>query len=246
MFGLTKRVARSWLLAGAVWGVMSGVGAAETISLFNGKNLDGWVPRGPQERNRWVVGQTRLDPQDPTGLVVSPAGPDGGQLVNVTAFRKGSKEKRDDDLYTAQAFADCTIYLEFMLPQDGNSGVYVMGEYELQLKDNIGQKELTFQDLGGIYKVAPPRLNAGRKPGEWQTLVIEFQAPRFRDGVKVSNGRFVRVALNGQVIQENVELTDVTPGGLTKKEVPAGPLMLQGDHSPAAFRKITVTIPSGK
>lgn len=235
-----------WLLAGVVWTLMPSAGTAGTIRLFDGKSLEGWVARGPRERNKWVVGQARLDPQDPTGLKASAVGPDAGQLVNVTTFRKGSTEQRDDDLYTVRKFADCTIRLEFMLPQGGNSGVYVMGEYELQLKDSYGQKELTFQDLGAIYKVAPARVNAARKPGEWQTLVIEFQAPRFRDGVKVANGRFVKVVLNGQLIQENVELKAVTPGGLTKKEVPAGPLTLQGDHSPVAYRNITITVPSDK
>jgi hypothetical protein len=235
-----------WLLAGLLGAVMPSAGSAETVSLFNGKNLDGWVARGPAERNKWVVGQAQLDPKDPTGLALSMAGPGAGQLVNVTAFRKGSKLKRDDDLYTVRKFADCTIRLEFMLPKAGNSGVYVMGEYELQLKDSYGQKDITYQDLGAIYKAAPARGNAARKPGEWQTLVIEFQAPRFRDGVKVSNARFVKVVLNGQIIHENVEMKDVTPGGLTKKEVPAGPILLQGDHAPVAFRSITVTEPTGK
>jgi len=230
-----------WLLTGVLGAMTPTIGTAETILLFNGKNLDGWTARGPQERNKWTVGLARLDAQDPTGLAISPVGAGPGDLVNMTAFRKGSKLKRDADLYTVRKFADCTVRLEFMLPQGGNSGVYLMGEYELQLKDNYGQTQLTFQDLGAIYKLAPARVNAARRPGEWQQLEIEFRAPRFRDGVKVSNGRFVRVVLNGQVIQENVELTNVTQGGLTKKEVPAGPLMLQGDHSPVAFRNITVT-----
>jgi len=235
-----------WLLVGLAWTLMPCPGTAGTVSLFDGKSLEGWVGRGPSERNKWVVGQARLDPQDQTGLAVSAVASGEGQLVNTTSFRKGSKQKRDADLFTVRKFADCTIRLDFMLPQGGNSGVYVMGEYEVQLKDNYGQKDLTFQDLGAIYKAAPARVNAARKPGEWQTLVIEFQAPRFRDGVKVANARFVKVVLNGQLIQENVELKTVTPGGLTKKEVPAGPLLLQGDHSPAAFRNISITASSDK
>lgn len=235
-----------WFLAGMLWMLVPGAGVAETISLFNGRNLDGWTARGPQERNKWVVGRASLDPRDPTALTAAPAKSSPGDMVNVTAFRKGSKAKRDNDLCTVRQFADCTIRLEFMLPQGGNSGVYLMGEYEVQLKDNYGQKELTFQDLGAIYKIAPARVNAARKPGEWQTLMIEFRAPRFRDGVKVANARFVRVMLNGQVVQENVEVASPTLGGLTKKEAAAGPLMLQGDHSPVAFRNIAITVPSSK
>jgi hypothetical protein len=121
-----------------------------------------------------------------------------------------------------------------------------MGEYELQLEDNYGQEEVTFQDVGAVYKVAAARVNAVRKPGEWQSLQIEFRAPRFQGGKKVANARFVKVVLNGHVIHENVEPNDVTPGGLTGKEVSAGPFMFQGDHGPVAFRNIRVTLPAGQ
>ena len=217
--------------------------AAETVSLFDGRTLNGWTIREPRERSKWMVGQAKLDPNDPTGLTVLAAGPTVGELINSTTWRKGSKEPRDVDIYTVRTFADCTIRLEFMVPEHANSGVYVMGEYELQIKDAYGQKDLTFQDLGAIYKVVPAKVNAARKPGEWQTLTIDFQAPRFKDGAKVANGRFIKVVLNDQVIQKNVELTNVTPGGLTGKEVPAGPLMFQGDHGPVAFRNIQITLP---
>lgn len=237
---------RVWLVAGVAWTLLFGAAAAETISLFDGKSLEGWVARGPAERNQWVVGQAAVDPQDRTGLRVSAAAPGKGELINTTAFRKGSKAKRDADLYTVRKFGDCTLRLEFMLPEGGNSGVYVMGEYEIQLKDSYGQKELTFQDLGAIYKIATARVNAARKPGEWQVMEIEFRAPRFRDGVKLSNGRLVKVVLNGQTIHENVELPGVTQGGVAKKEAAEGPLLLQGDHSPVAFRNISITTPAGK
>ena len=72
-------------------------------------------------------------------------------------------------------------------------------------------------------------------------VVIDFQAPRFKDGKKVQNAKFVKVTLNGEVIHENVEMKSHTPGGLTGKEVPTGPLMFQGDHGPVAFRTIKIT-----
>jgi hypothetical protein len=233
-------------VTGLAWVLTTAALAGETITLFDGKTLDGWVVREPRERNKWVVGLAQVDPNDPATLAVSAVGQPGGQLVNASSWRKGSKEKRDVDIYTAQSFSDCTVRLEFMLPHGGNSGVYMMGEYELQIKDSFGQDELTYQDLGAIYKVAVARVNAARKPGEWQTLIIEFQAPRFKDGVKVANARFVKVTINDQVIHENVELTNVTPGGLTKKEVPAGPILLQGDHSAVAYRNIQITLPTAK
>ena len=74
-----------------------------------------------------------------------------------------------------------------------------------------------------------------------QKFVIEFQAPRFRDGKKVSNARFVKVTLNDQVIHENVEMKGPTPSGLTGREAPTGPVLFQGDHGPVAFRTVRVT-----
>ena len=81
-----------------------------------------------------------------------------------------------------------------------------------------------------------------KKPGEWQKFVIDFKAPRFEDAKKVSNAVFVKVELNGTVIHENVEMKKgATPGGLTGKEAPTGPVMFQGDHGAVAFRNISVT-----
>lgn len=73
-------------------------------------------------------------------------------------------------------------------------------------------------------------------------MVIDFAAPKFEDGKKVANAKFVKVEFNGTVIHENVECTKgVTPGGLTGKEAAEGPLMFQGDHGPVAFRNIRIT-----
>ena len=118
-----------------------------------------------------------------------------------------------------------------------------MGEYEVQILDSFGKPDdqLKPGDMGGIYTFAAPKKNATKKPGEWQKFVIEFQAPKFEGDKKVANAKFVKVTLNDQVIHENVECTNVTPGGLTGKEMPEGPLMFQGDHGQAAFRNIKVT-----
>jgi stress-induced morphogen len=216
--------------------------AGETVGLFDGKSLDGWTARKPSERSKWKVGLARLSSEDPALLAVSPSQGSTGWLINDAASKHASAESRGVDLYTQRTFGDCTIDLEFMIPKGSNSGVYVMGKYELQIKDAYGLDKLTYQDLGAVYKVAPARVNAARKPGEWQSLRIEFIAPRFEGGKKVANARFVKVVLNDQVIHENLEVNDVTPGGLTGKEMPAGPLMFQGDHGPAAFRNIRVTL----
>ena len=98
-------------------------------------------------------------------------------------------------------------------------------------------------DLGSIYGAAPPRVNASKAPGQWQQLEIVFQAPHFQDGKKVANARFVKVTLNGQVVQENVEMEKQTPGGVVGREAPTGPLMFQGNHGEVAYRNIEMILP---
>ena len=87
-----------------------------------------------------------------------------------------------------------------------------------------------------------PSVNAAKPAGEWQTLEIEFIAPRFdASGKKISNAKFARVVLNKRLIHENVEVAAPTGAAWRLvKEVPRGPLLLQGDHGPVAFRNIQV------
>ena len=78
-------------------------------------------------------------------------------------------------------------------------------------------------------------------PGEWQTLDVVFRAPRFNSsGKKIASARFDKVALNGHIIHENVELKTPTGHAWRLKEVPRGSILLQGDHGPVAFRNIRV------
>jgi hypothetical protein len=148
------------------------------------------------------------------------------------------------DLYTEQKFGVIHIELEFMVPKGSNSGIYLMGEYEVQILDSYGKPDdkLTQGDLGALYSAAAPKKNAAKKPGEWQKFVIEFLAPKFdSNGKKTANAKFVKVVLNDVVLHENVEMKQHTPGGLTGKEAATGPLMFQGDHGPVAFRNIKIT-----
>jgi tetratricopeptide (TPR) repeat protein len=212
--------------------------AAEIIEPFNGKNLGGWNLKQPRNQSKWTVGAAQVDPQNPQGLIVSLPGERPGELIN--------REAHSVDIYTVLKFGDCNIELEFMIPKGSNSGVYVMGEYEIQILDSFGKKEMTWSDLGAIYEAAAPKLNAAKAPGEWQSLAVEFQAPRFENSEKTAGARFAKVTLNGQVIHENVEMKGPTPGGLTGKEAAEGPLMFQGDHGPVAFRNIKITLPGGE
>jgi hypothetical protein len=207
--------------------------AAEPVSLFNGKNLDGWTFKGAREKSKWAVGVAKLDDRDPAKLVVRDLS-DGvtAELINA--------EGGGVDLYTTQEFGDATITLEVMVPKGSNSGVYVLGEYEVQVLDSYGKEQATPGDLGGLYGTAAPKKNAAKKPGEWQTMEIVFEAPRFAGDKKVSPAKFVKVVLNGETIHENVEVKGPTRSGVTGREAPRGPLMLQGDHGPVAYRNLKI------
>ena len=222
--------------------------SAQTVTKpFNGKNLDGWKAVKQDEKQFfWMVGDVKVSDKDPRSLVFSWVADDQeGVLVNLAGPGWGKDAKqRGIDFYTEKTFGDCTLEIEFMVPKGSNSGIYLMGEYEVQTCDSWGKTGTLGQgDLGAIYSAAAPKLNAAKEPGEWQKFVIEFQAPRFdADGKKIKDAHFVKVTLNGQVVQENVDVTKgSTGGGITGKEAPKGPLMLQGNHGPVAYRNIVIT-----
>jgi len=155
-----------------------------------------------------------------------------------------------ENLYTKWTHGDIELELEFMMPQGSNSGIYLQGRYEVQLLDSWMRPHVTFGDVGGIYQRwdedkgqgfegRPPRINAGRAPGLWQSLRIVFDAPEFdENGHKIRPARFVQVILNGSIIQENVTVSGPTRAAGFQDESPVGPLMIQGDHGPVAFRNI--------
>lgn len=205
---------------------------AKLVRPFNGKSLDGWKFKNPQERSKWTAGKAQLSKDNPRELTVEQ---NGSELVNTSG--------RGVDAYTTDKWGDCTIKLEVMVPKGSNSGIYVMGEYEVQILDSFGKEKVGPGDIGGLYGAAAPRSNAAKAPGQWQSFEIDFQAPRFENGKKVANAMFKKVTLNGQVIHENVEMKGPTPSGVTGKEAAAGPLMFQGDHGPVAFRNIEIHLP---
>ena len=92
-----------------------------------------------------------------------------------------------------------------------------------------------------IDKGSPPRVNAAKPPGQWQTLDIIFQAARFdENGNKTAHARFVKVVHNGMVIQEDVEMPYAHGPNWDRKQYPRGPIIFQGDYGPIAFRNIRV------
>ena len=119
---------------------------------------------------------------------------------------------------TKEAFGDCQFHIEWATPTKvegsgqgrGNSGVYLMGLYEVQILDSYGNKTYFDGQAGAIYKQHPPMVNVCRKPGEWQSYDIIFNGPRFdRDG-KLRRPAFVTVLQNGVVIQNHTEILGAT------------------------------------
>ena len=177
--------------------------AQEEVVLFNGKDLSGWKFRNAKITDTWkVVSSVKLDEADPKKLV----GTGEGGAADSIMFRQPTAH--GTDIISEKEFGDCEVHVEFMVPKNSNSGVYLMGRYEIQvLSDTFGkQGKLGPGDMGGIYNTAAPTANPTKAPGEWQTFDVVFRAPRFdADGKKTENAKFVKVTLNGQVIHENVE-----------------------------------------
>lgn len=203
--------------------------------IFNGRNLDGWITKESSGKgDKWGVGKAKVSPDEPKMLVAA----DGtGEMINLTPEHGASR-----DIYSKAKFGDCRIEVQVMVPQGSNSGVYVMGEYEIQVLDSWGHKELNGGDMGAVYGASPPEVNASKKPGEWQQYVIDFRAPKFdSSGKKIEKAELVKVELNSQVLHQRLKMNQQTPGGVTGKEAATGPLMFQGNHGSVAYRNIIVT-----
>jgi hypothetical protein len=211
--------------------------------LLNGKDLSGWHGLG-NGQNQWFTTTAILWERllGPTRLSAVPGPTPGGVILNGPAGRTVN-------LVTDEKFGDMELYLEFMIPKGSNSGVYLHGLYEVQVFDSWGSTEpMTSSDCGGIYHRwinnrgvggSAPSRNACRRPGEWQSYYIWFRAPRFdANGRKTENAKFIRVVQNGLSIQKDVEVDGPTRAAMEAPEAATGPLMLQGDHGPVAYRNI--------
>lgn len=206
---------------------------------FKGKNLDDWQVKenNPNAKNKWTVGVPSLTANSTSFEVSKAESPADAAMINdVTGHAQSF------DIYSKAKFGDCRIELDLMVAKGANSGIYLMGEYEVQVLDSYGKTELGNGDMGAVYGAAPPPVNACKKPGEWQHYVIDFQAPKFDEaGNKTANAKLIKVELNGKVLHENLELKGPTPGGVTGKEAATGPIMFQGDHGPVAYKNIRIT-----
>ena len=150
-----------------------------------------------------------------------------------------------------QSFGDCQLHLEFATPSEvkgsgqgrGNSGVYLMQHYEVQILDSFENETYFDGQCASIYKQSPPIVNVCRKPGEWQTYDIIFTAPKFAEDGKVLKPAYVTVLQNGVLVQNHFELQggtfwDAPPH--YEKHADKLPINLQNHGNPMRFRNIWI------
>lgn len=153
---------------------------------------------------------------------------ENGTLANkVPPYQSGVQRERAANLRTEREFEDFNLKLEVNVPKGSNSGVYLRGIYEIQVMDSHG-KELDSHNMGALYSRITPAVAAEKPAGEWQTMDITLV------------DRHVTVVLNGKTIIDNQPALGCTGGAMTSDEFKPGPIFLQGDHGPVAYRNLVL------
>lgn len=172
-------------------------------------------------------------------------GAENWEVANGIAIpKKGS-------IHTKASFGDVQLHLEFASPAKvegsgqgrGNSGIHFMGKYEIQILDSYQNATYIDGQCASVYKQNPPMVNACRKPGEWQTYDILFEAPHFDEAGKVLKPAIVTVLQNGVAVQNHFELhgsTHYHKPAEYEKHGPKGPISLQHHGDDVQFRNIWI------
>jgi hypothetical protein len=204
-------------------GAQNSMPPSDAIVLFNGKDLSQWVTylKGQETTPKWKVENGYAEVVDRTGSI-------------------NTKEK----------FGDVQLHIEWASPavisgasqNRGNSGVLFMGRYEIQVLDSYENPTYADGQAASIYGQYPPLVNASRKPGEWQTYDIVFEAPRFENG-KLTRPAYATVFQNGVLVQNHEELIGDTPHaklGTYKPHAAEESLQLQNHHCAVRYRNIWI------
>ena len=179
-----------------------------------------------------------------------------GTLVS-TRGEAAPGKVRSNHIVSTYHFRDADIHVEFMLPDDkiGNSGIYIHGNYEVQILNSFGVEKLTQDEMGAIYGFAAPLVNAARKPGVWQVYDIRYRAPRRDASGKIVEEGSLTVWLNGQLVQDNTRFGEprsrfhpfrygnsayLNRIGAQQKATMTGPLFLQDHDAAVRFRNVWV------
>jgi hypothetical protein len=194
---------------------------SDAIVLFNGTELSRWR-RDDGTGAKWIVRDGYMEVAPGTG-----------------------------DISTVDKFGDAQLHIEWATPavvkgegqERGNSGVFLMGHYEVQVLDSYDNKTYFHGQAGSVYKQYAPLVNASRKPGEWQTYDIVFHAPKFDDQGRVVDRARVTVLHNGVLIQNNVEIYGNTYNDRPALYTAHGPeesLRLQDHGNPIRYRNVWI------
>jgi hypothetical protein len=154
-------------------------------------------------------------------------------------------------ILTKQRFGDCQLHVEWRTPSvvkgegqgRGNSGIFLMNRYELQVLDSYNNLTYSNGQAGSIYKQHMPRVNASRAPGEWQVYDIIFNAPQFYSDSSLRSPARITVFQNGVLIQHNTEIWGSTQYiGIPKYTMHGSkePLSLQDHGNPVSYRNIWI------
>ena len=158
---------------------------------------------------------------------------------------------RAGGIKTKQSFGDMQLHIEWRAPAEvkgdgqgrGNSGIFLMGKYEVQVLDSYNNETYYNGQAGSIYKQTIPLVNACLPPGEWQSYDIIFKAPVFNEDGSLKCSAYVTVIHNGVLIQNHVEILGTTEYIGPPKNIahPARlPISLQDHGNPTSFRNIWV------
>ena len=194
---------------------------SDAVVLFDGKDLSQWLSEGNQPA-KWKVADGYFEVVPKAGVI-----------------------------HTRQPFGDCQLHVEFSEPtppqggsqERGNSGVFLHGQYEVQVLDSYQNKTYADGQVSAIYAQFPPQVNAARPPGQWQTYDIIFHGPRFDKDGKVLRPARITVLLNGVLTQDNVELSGPTGHHVRPPYKPGPdklPLTLQDHGNPVRYRNIWI------
>lgn len=157
------------------------------------------------------------------------------------------------NIHTKNSFGDCQLHVEFSEPAPphgesqgrGNSGVFLMNTYEIQVLDSYENKTYADGQAAAVYGQYPPLVNASRPPGQWQSYDIVFHGPRFDNNGKLLHPAHITVFHNGVLVQDNVEPTGPTEHGERPPYKPGPdkmPLALQDHGQPVRYRNIWIRL----
>ncbi|MEM6798520.1 MAG: DUF1080 domain-containing protein [Planctomycetota bacterium] len=217
------------------------------------KNRGKWYYSGLKWQEPPVVATEKASSKPPADAIVLFDGSDLSAFENSDNWRinNGVATVGRGNLLSKQAFGDCQLHVEWQCPKDeegsgqgrGNSGIYFMGRYEMQILDSYRNPTYLDGMAGAVYKQTPPLVNAIRPPGEWNVYDIVFTAPRFAEDGEVLSPAYVTAFCNGVLIHNHTRLEGETPSWRMPKyrKHPAKlPLKIQDHGDPVKFRNIWV------